>query len=243
MRFLKAILTLTVSTACSYAATNSHHTDPFKAGVTIFINHTTQQPQQHALAQPEITQAMKTTAFSLAYLENVCEDLGKSGDVDRGDLCSKLDKALRFLNMINTTGSYDTKSIVEVSGRIKNDFYISEGEKSEWAENLRTVSRTLDDNLSIDLKSITTAIVGIEDIYKHLENSNKSVEREAWNSRLDNAVSLLKTLDDLDPSHIRTIEEVGGRIINDMYISTKERRDWAKELKTVAEQLQLTIGH
>lgn len=240
MKFLKAILTLTVSTACSYAAT---FTDPAQATVTVFIKHTIQQPHEHAHPQPEITQAMKTTAFSLAYLENVCEDLGKSGDVDRDDLRSKLDKALRFLNMINTTGSYDTRNIVEVAGRIKDDWVISEDEKSEWAEKLRAVSRTLDDNLSIQVKSITTAIVGIEDIYKHLENSSKSVEREAWNSRLDSAASLLKTLDDLDPSYATTIEEVGGRIINDMYISTKERRDWAKELKTVVEHLQLTIGH
>jgi hypothetical protein len=180
MKFLKAILTLTVSTACSYAATHNNNADPMKGGVNIFINHTIQQqPQQHAHPQPEITQDMTTTAFSLAYLENVCEDLGKPGDVDRDDLTGKLGNALRLLNMINTTGSYDTAKIEEVSGRIKDDMFISEGEKSQWTKMLRVVSRTLDDNLSTDLKSIITAIVGIEDIYKHLENSRKRIDREA----------------------------------------------------------------
>jgi hypothetical protein len=40
-----------------------------------------------------------------------------------------------------------------------------------------------------------------------------------------------------------TTEEVGVKIINDHWTSQKERDDWAKELKTVVEQLRHTTGH
>lgn len=236
MKLLKALLTLTVSTVCSYAA--SKHSNVLDVNITV-----THVGHRSASVQPEITQEMKTTAFSLAHIEGVCEDLSVAGSVNRDVLCAKLNTALQLLMMINKTHSYDTTAIVEVASRIKNDWHISEGEKSEWAELLRTSSRALDDNLSINLKSITTAIVRIEDIAKYLENSSVSVDRDLWATRLDNATLLLQTMDGLDLRCMNDIAWVKGRIQNDMYISTDERREWAGKLKEVLSYLNTQITH